>query len=101
VLFEVARRGASRFAGRTHKPPIRMRTISRIASRHVVGLQAAGSRLPVVMVSALTGLPPLAAVAVVAGTTQTTRAGFATACFVGRTLRFALIAYGLTLIFVH
>lgn len=101
MLFEVARRGATRLAGRTHRPPIRTRTISRMVSRQMVGLQAASSRLPVVAVSALTGLPPLAAVAVAAGTTQTNRTGFATACFVGRTLRFALIAYGLTFIFVH
>ena len=78
-----------------------MRTLSRIATRQVAGLQAASSRLPVVAISALTGLPPLAAVAVAAGTTQTNRTGFAAACFVGRTLRFALIAYGLTFIFVH
>jgi membrane protein YqaA with SNARE-associated domain len=101
VLFEVASRGAKRLAGRTHRRPIRMRTLSRIATRQVAGLQAASSRLPVVAISALTGLPPLAAVAVAAGTTQTNRTGFAAACFVGRTLRFALIAYGLTFIFVH
>ena len=101
VLFEVASRGAERLAARTHRRPIRMRRLSRIATRHVAGLQTASSRLPVVAISALTGLPPLAAVAVAAGTTQTNRTGFAARCFVGRTLRFALIAYGLTLIFVH
>jgi membrane protein YqaA with SNARE-associated domain len=101
LLFEVASRGAKRLAARTHSRPIRMRTISRIASRQVAGLQAASSRLGVVAISALTGLPPLAAVAVAAGTTHTNRTGFATACFAGRTLRFALIAYGLTFIFAH
>jgi membrane protein YqaA with SNARE-associated domain len=100
VLFESASRAASRLAGRTHRPAIRTGTISRIVSRQVSGLQAASSRIPVVAVSALTGLPPLAAVAVAAGTTQTNRTGFAAACFAGRTLRFALIAYGLTFIVV-
>jgi membrane protein YqaA with SNARE-associated domain len=101
VLFEVASRGAKRLATRSHRRSIRPRTISRIATRHMAGLQAASSRLPVVAISALTGLPPLAAVAVAAGTTQINRTGFAAACFVGRTLRFALIAYGLTIIFFH
>jgi membrane protein YqaA with SNARE-associated domain len=101
VLFEIASRAAQRLAARTHRRPIRLRTISRIATRHVAGLQAASSRLPVVAISALTGLPPLAAVAVAAGTTQINRTGFVAACFVGRTLRFALIAYGLTFIFFH
>ena len=101
VLFEVARQGASRLAGRTSTRPVRLRTITRIGTRHLAGIQAASARLPVVAVSALTGLPPLAAVAVAAGTTETTRTGFVTACFVGRTFRFALIAYGLTFIFVR
>jgi membrane protein YqaA with SNARE-associated domain len=101
VLFDLAGRGASRLAGRTHRHPHPMRSISRIASRHVTGLRAASSKLPVVAVSAFTGLPPLAAVAVAAGTTNINRTGFAAACFVGRTLRFALIAYGLTFAFVH
>ena len=101
VLFEVASRGAKRLAARTTKRPTRLRAISRIATRQVAGLQAASSKLPVVAISALTGLPPLAAVAVAAGTTQINRTGFVAACFVGRTLRFALIAYGLTLIFAR
>jgi membrane protein YqaA with SNARE-associated domain len=98
ALFEVARRGASRLAGRTHRRPVRLQRFSRTAARHMVGLQVASSRLPVVAISALTGLPPLAAVAIAAGSTHTNRTGFAAACFAGRTLRFALIAYGLTFI---
>ena len=101
ALFELAGQGASRLAGRTHPGHVRDRAIYRLAARHATTLQAASSRLPVVAVSAFTGLPPLAAVAVAAGTTHTKRSGFAAACFAGRTLRFALIAYGLTFIFVH
>lgn len=101
TLFELAGRGASRLARRSHSRHVSVRPLARIASRHLVGLQTASSRLPVVAVSAVTGLPPLAAVAVAAGTTHTSRSGFAAACFVGRTLRFALIAYGLSFVFVH
>ena len=101
LLFEAASRSAARLAGRAQRPPIRTRTISRVVSRHMAGLQTASSRLPVVAISALTGLPPLAAVAVAAGTTRTNRSGFAATCFAGRTLRFALIAYGLTFVFVR
>jgi membrane protein YqaA with SNARE-associated domain len=101
VLFEAARRGAARLAGRDRRPPVRTGAISRVTSRLTASLQAASSRLPVVTISALTGLPPLAAVAVAAGTTSTNRTGFTAACFIGRTLRFALIAYGLTFIFVR
>ncbi len=98
TLFELAGRGAARLARRTHQRPARLRPISRLARRQATALQGASSKLPVVAVSALTGLPPLAAVAVAAGTTTTTRSGFAAACFTGRTLRFGLIAYGLTFI---
>jgi membrane protein YqaA with SNARE-associated domain len=101
TLFELAGRGASRLARRDHSRHLRVRPISRIASRHLRSFQTASSRLPVVAVSAVTGLPPLAAVAVAAGTTHTSRSGFAAACFVGRTLRLALIAYGLSFVFVR
>jgi membrane protein YqaA with SNARE-associated domain len=101
ALFELSGRGASRLAGRTHSRPAPTRWASKLASRSVSGIQVASSKLPVVAVSAFTGIPPLAAVAVAAGTTDTHRSGFAAACFVGRTLRFALIAYGLAFMFVH
>lgn len=101
TLFELAARGSARLARRSHERPARNRPISRLASRQATALQAASSRLPVVAVSAFTGLPPLAAVAVAAGTTSTKRSGFAAVCFTGRTLRFGLIAYGMTFIFVH
>jgi len=101
ALFELSGRGASRLGHRTHTPPVHTRAVWRWASRSMTGIQTASSKLPVVAVSALTGVPPLAAVAVAAGTTQTHRSAFAAACFVGRTLRFSLIAYGLAFMFVH
>jgi membrane protein YqaA with SNARE-associated domain len=81
--------------------PDRKRAIARIASRRATSLQSARSKLPDVAVSAFTGLPPLAAVAVAAGTTSTKRSGFAAACFTGRALRFGLIAYGMTALPLH
>jgi membrane protein YqaA with SNARE-associated domain len=94
MLFEAARHGSARYAGRSHTSLTGTWTVPRIVGRPVATLQVASSRLPVVAVSALTGLPPLAAVAVAAGTTQVKRRGFAATCLVGRTLRLALIAYG-------
>jgi membrane protein YqaA with SNARE-associated domain len=101
TLFELAGRGAARLTRRSHERPARVRPILRLASRHATALQSASSRLPVVAVSAFIGLPPLAAVAVAAGTTSTKRSWFAAACFTGRALRFGLIAYGLTFVVVH
>lgn len=101
ILFELAGRSASRLGRRTPGRPDRTRAIARIASRHATSLQSASSKLPVVAMSAFTGLPPLAAVAVAAGTTSTKRSGFAAACFTGRALRFGLIAYGMTFIFLR
>jgi membrane protein YqaA with SNARE-associated domain len=101
TLFELAGRGASRLGRRSPRHSVHDGAISRIASRHATTLQTAGSKVPVVAVSALTGLPPLAAVAVVAGTAHAKRLGFVVACFTGRTVRFAVIAYGLTLVLVR
>jgi membrane protein YqaA with SNARE-associated domain len=101
TLFELAGRGSARLARRPHGRTAPVGPFSRLASRQAAALRSASSRLPVVAVSALTGLPPLAAVAVAAGTTSTNRSGFAAACFTGRALRFGLIAYGMTFIFVH
>jgi membrane protein YqaA with SNARE-associated domain len=101
TLFELAGRGASRLGRRPPRRPHRKGTIARIAASHATGLRSASSKLPVVAMSAFTGLPPLAAVAVAAGTTSTKRSGFAAACFTGRALRFGLIAYGTTFLFLH
>jgi membrane protein YqaA with SNARE-associated domain len=101
LLFEAARRSTAHLAGRPHRPAHGLRRIARTTSRHVTGVREASARLPVVALSALTGLPPLAVVAVAAGTTRTNRTRFAAACFVGRTFRFALIAYGLRIVFVR
>ena len=50
--------------------------------------------LPIVFLAAVTGLPPLYAVALLAGATRMRLIWFATAVLVGRVLRFVLVAEG-------
>lgn len=99
ILFEAARHGTARYARGAHARLTGTWTMPPIVGHPVATLQVASSKLPVVAISALTGFPPLAAVAIAAGTTEVKRTGFAAACLGGRTLRFALIAYGLSFIF--
>jgi membrane protein YqaA with SNARE-associated domain len=75
VLFESARRGATRFAAKL--------TRSRWA-----GLTTGP---PVVLVSAAIGLPPLAVVSLASGAAGHRRWLFAALCLLGRTARFAAI----------
>lgn len=75
VLFESARRGASRWAAKL--------TESRWAGR------ATGP--PVVLVSAAVGLPPLAVVSLASGAAGQGRWLFAALCLLGRTARFAVL----------
>ncbi|GAB3200600.1 hypothetical protein GCM10027062_20560 [Nocardioides hungaricus] len=75
VLFESARRGASRWAAKL--------TASRWAGR------AAGP--PVVLASAAVGLPPLAVVSLASGATGQCRWLFGTLVLLGRTARFAVL----------
>ena len=75
VLFESARRGATRFAATLSQ--------SRWAGR-VTGP-------PVVLLSAAIGLPPLAIVSLAAGAAGQPRWLFAMLCLLGRTARFSVI----------
>lgn len=76
VLFESARRGATRWAAKL--------TESRWAGR------ATGP--PVVLLSAVVGLPPLAIVSLASGAAGQRRWLFGVLCLVGRTARFAVLA---------
>lgn len=75
ILFESARRGATRFATTLSQ--------SRWAGR-VTGP-------PVVLVSAAIGLPPLAVVSLAAGAAGQSRWLFVILCLLGRTARFSVI----------
>lgn len=51
--------------------------------------------------SAVTGFPPLAVIAVLAGTLRMNFAVFVTTVFVGRTIRFWLVLAGVSMLFGH
>ena len=84
IIFEAARRGSQRFS--------RKRPAPRWAARIQSMLSRRRSAAPLVLASALTGLPPLAAISFAAGASGQRRRDFGIACLVGRTARFLLIA---------
>jgi membrane protein YqaA with SNARE-associated domain len=55
-------------------------------------LSRRGTALPTVLVSATTGIPPLAMVSLAAGTAGLRRWEFVTVCLLGRLIRFAALA---------
>ena len=72
-----------------------MRTRLRVALATLLGL--VGQKrwgLPIVLLAALAGVPPLFAVALLAGATQMRLLWFAAAVLVGRVSRFVLVAMG-------
>jgi hypothetical protein len=75
VLFESARRGATRFA-------------AKLTKARWAGLVTGP---PVVLASAALGIPPLAVVSLTAGASGQCRWLFGVLCMVGRTARFAVI----------
>jgi membrane protein YqaA with SNARE-associated domain len=101
LLFEAARRGT----GRLNQKLARRNRSGRaqaLAARWAEPLRRWLSRrrtgLPTVFVSAAVGIPPLAVVSLAAGTADLRRWEFATACFVGRSIRFAVLVLSTTLV---
>lgn len=111
LLFESARRASGPLArwharrlgrGRLGRRPRSQRAAARLeraaarAARWAQPIRRWLSRrrsaLPTVLVSAVTGIPPLAAVSLAAGTGDLRRWEFAAPCLLGRCLRFALLA---------
>jgi membrane protein YqaA with SNARE-associated domain len=84
VLFEAARRGSSRFAGKRATPRWAANVRERLASRRTA--------VPLVLTAASLGLPPLAAVSLAAGASGARRWEFGALCLAGRTARFAVLA---------
>jgi membrane protein YqaA with SNARE-associated domain len=78
VLFESARRGASRFSAK----------LAKLTTGRWAGLVTGP---PVVLASAALGLPPLAVVSLTAGASGQRRSLFAVLCLLGRTARFAVL----------
>ena len=88
VLFEAARRGSGRFT-RRHAP--RSPRAARWSQRIGQALRSRRTGHPLVLASAVLGLPPLAAVSLAAGASGQRRWEFGVVCLVGRTARFAVL----------
>jgi membrane protein YqaA with SNARE-associated domain len=95
LLFEAARRGT----GRSNQKLARRNRSGRAQARAARWaepirrwLSSRRTGLPTVFVSAAVGIPPLALVSLAAGTADLRHWEFATACFVGRLIRFAALA---------
>ncbi|MBM6404285.1 hypothetical protein JQN72_08520 [Phycicoccus sp. CSK15P-2] len=84
VLFEAARRGSERFA--------RKRAAPRWAERLASWMTRRRTAVPLVLVSAGVGLPPLAGTTLAAGAAGQRRKEFALLCLLGRTARFLALA---------
>ena len=94
LLFEAARRGTGRLNQKLARRNRSGRAQAR-ASRWAEPIRRWLSRrrtgLPTVFVSAAVGIPPLALVSLAAGTANLRHWEFATACLVGRLIRFAVL----------
>lgn len=96
LVFESARRGT----GRLGRLLVRRGRSGRAAGRAARWTQPIRrwlsrrrTALPTVLVSAAIGVPPLAVVSVVAGTADLRRWEFTVGCLLGRTIRFAVLAF--------
>lgn len=89
VLFEAARRGSARWTTRFARRG--EGRAARWAARIRDGLSCRRTGLPLVLVSASLGLPPLAAVSLAAGASSQRWWEFAAACLVGRVARFGVL----------
>ena len=95
LLFESTRRATGRLSQRIARRPRSGRAAARAdrwagLTRRWLSRRRTG--LPTVLVSATTGLPPLAMVSVAAGTSGLRRREFAMVCLLGRIIRFAILA---------
>jgi membrane protein YqaA with SNARE-associated domain len=94
LLFAAARRGTGRLSQKLARRNRSGRAQSRAARwaeplRRWLSSRRTG--LPTVFVSAAAGVPPLALVSLAAGAADLRHWEFATACFVGRSIRFAAL----------
>ena len=101
LLFVGVRRGKRFPLVRHHRAVVRSRPVGPARARlrrwlhallALVGKKRWG--LPITFVAAVVGLPPLYAVALLAGATRMRLAPFAGVVLVGRLIRFLLVAYG-------
>ena len=101
LLFLGVRRGREFAVFRRRRPKVRARPVGPTRAR----LRAVSARLldlvgqprwglPIVLLAAVVGIPPLYAVALLAGATRMPVLGFALTVLVGRVARFVLVATG-------
>ena len=103
IIFVGSREGVDRIRGRPRAERrvghVRVRALSRVTAARVQQMLStlerplAGTAL--VGVSAVVGLPPLAATSVLAGAAHMRMALFCSTCLIGRLIRFGLVAYPL------
>ena len=94
LLFEAARRGTGRLSqklARRNRSGRAQARAARWAEPIRRWLSSRRTGLPTIFVSAAVGIPPLALVSIAAGTADLRHWEFATACFVGRLIRFAAL----------
>ncbi len=101
LLFYGVRRGKEFKGLRRHRAALRERSVGPRRTRVralLAGLLAlVGQKrwgLPITFVAAVVGIPPLYAVALLAGATRMRIGYFAAVVLAGRSLRFVLVAYG-------
>jgi membrane protein YqaA with SNARE-associated domain len=104
-LFLAARRGRQwsfwrrrGSADRAPRPPGRL---ARLSARLLALLGTKRWGLPVVLLAALVGIPPMYAVAILAGTTTMNPVWFVAVVGVGRLARFSLLALGVAEVLLH
>ena len=97
--FPLVRRERARLQRKTVGPARRQfRTVVAWLLR-LVGEKRWG--LPIVLLAAVTGVPPLYAVALLAGATRMRIGWFTAAVLIGRTARFVLVARGVDVVYPH
>lgn len=92
VLFEAARLGRGRFVRRRAEQAAETEKQAKWAPRIALALRTRRTAVPLVLASAVAGLPPLAAVSLAAGAAGQRRWEFAAVCLAGRTARFVALA---------
>ena len=105
LLFYGVRRGRQFRFVREHRDRLRAQPRGRVRQALYDGVQfllrLVGTKrwgLPITFVAALVGIPPLYAVALLAGATKMKLRYFAPVVLVGRITRFLLVAYGVNLL---
>ena len=97
--FPFVRRERARFRQGTAGPARRKLSRAIAVLLRLVGEKRWG--VPIVLLAAVTGVPPLYAVALLAGATRMRLGWFIAAVLVGRTVRFVLVARGVAVLHPH